>query len=152
WAGNIAVHVISLSFIERLNAHGFALPYHRAVKDVEGVGSDGELRKTKGLKFESFVFDAIPLAERISCMEVVREEEFSPVKNKEGMDSPKTAREAMVNLHRKWLEGAGVEVAPGAKVEISPLFAADKEELGKKVQGKRLKVKEDLYLDETFKI
>ena len=151
WAGNIAVHVISLSFIERLNRHGFALPYHRAVKDVEGVGNDGKPWKTKGLKFESFVFDAIPLAERTSCMEVVREEEFSPVKNKEGMDSPKTAREAMVNLHRKWLEEAGVEVAPGAKVEISPLFAVDKEELGKKVQGKRLKVKEDLYLDETSK-
>jgi UDP-N-acetylglucosamine/UDP-N-acetylgalactosamine diphosphorylase len=149
WAGNIAVHAISLSFIERLNAHGFALPYHRAVKEVEGVGGDGKPRKTKGLKFESFVFDAIPLAERTSCMEVVREEEFSPVKNKEGMDSPETARKAMVDLHRKWLEGAGVEVAPGTKVEISPLFAVDKEEIGKKVQGKKLKVREDLYLDET---
>jgi len=151
WAGNIAVHVISLSFIERLNRNGFALPYHRAIKDVEGIGKGGKTERTKGLKFESFVFDAIPLAEQTSCMEVAREEEFSPVKNKEGMDSAETAQKAMLDLHRRWLQEAGVEVAPGAKVEISPLFALDKEELGKKVQGKRLKVKEDLYLDETSK-
>jgi UDP-N-acetylglucosamine/UDP-N-acetylgalactosamine diphosphorylase len=150
WAGNIAVHVISLPFIERLNRHGFALPYHRAVKDVEGVGAEGKPEKMKGLKFESFVFDAIPLAGRTSCMEVVREEEFAPVKNRAGADSPETARQAMVRLHRKWLEEAGAEIAPGAKVEISPLFALDKEELGEKVKGKRLRVKEDLYLDETF--
>jgi UDP-N-acetylglucosamine/UDP-N-acetylgalactosamine diphosphorylase len=152
WAGNIAVHVISLSFIERLNLNGFALPYHRAIKDVEGIGKGGKTERTKGLKFESFVFDAIPLAERTSCMEVAREEEFSPVKNKEGMDSPETARQAMVDLHRKWLKDAGAEVAPGAKVEISPLFALNKEELREKLQGKRLKIEKDLYLDETFKV
>ena len=146
WAGNIAVHVLSLPFVERLNRHGFALPYHRAIKDVEGVGRDGKPERTRGLKFESFVFDAIPLAERTSCMEVVREEEFSPVKNREGMDSPETARQAMVDLHRKWLEEAGIEVAPGVKVEISPLFAIDKEELREKVQGKGVKIEKDLYL------
>jgi UDP-N-acetylglucosamine/UDP-N-acetylgalactosamine diphosphorylase len=149
WAGNIAVHVLSLSFIERLNRRGFALPYHRAVKEVEAIGRDGRPEKTKGLKFESFVFDAIPLAERSCCLEALREEEFAPVKNREGADSPETAREAMVNLHRRWLAEAGVEVAPEATVEISPLFALDKEELGRKVKGKRLKIKDDLYLDET---
>ena len=152
WAGNIAVHVISLPLIERLNRHGFALPYHRAIKDVEWISRDGKPERTKGLKFESFVFDAIPLAERTSCMEVAREEEFSPVKNKEGMDSPKTAQKAMVDLHRRWLGEAGVEVAPDAKVEISPLFALNKEELREKLQGKRLKIEKDLYLDETFKV
>ena len=119
WAGNIAVHAISLAFIERLNHHGFALPYHRAVKDVEGIGKEGKVARIKGWKFETFVFDAIPLAKRTSCLEVTREEEFSPVKNKEGIDSPETARMAMANLHRQWLEEAGAELAPDAKVEIS---------------------------------
>jgi len=149
WAGNIAIHVISLDFIDRLNRKGFALPYHRAVKDVEGLGEDGKSKKTKGLKFESFVFDAIPLAERTSCMEVSREEEFSPVKNREGMDSPDTACQAMISLHRRWCEEAGAEVAPGAKVEISPLFALGKEEMKKKLAGKRLKIEKDFYLDEN---
>jgi UDP-N-acetylglucosamine/UDP-N-acetylgalactosamine diphosphorylase len=85
-------------------------------------------------------------------MEVVREEEFSPVKNREGMDSPETARQAMINLHRKWLEEAGVEVSPGVEVEISPLFALNEEELKKKLGGKRLKAERDLYLDEKSKL
>jgi len=44
-----------------------------------------------------------------------------------------------------------LEVAPGAKVEISPLFALDKEELKNKLEGKRLKVENDFYLDERSK-
>ena len=150
WAGNIAVHVISLTFIERLNYHGFGLPYHRAVKNVEGIGKEGTVERTKGWKFETFVFDAIPLAKRTCCLEVIREEEFSPLKNKEGIDSPETARMAMADLHRQWLEEAGVKIAPDAKVEISPLYALDKEELKEKVKGQRLKVTKDLYMDSSF--
>jgi hypothetical protein len=37
-------------------------------------------------------------------MEVAREEEFAPVKNKEGPDSPDTARQALIDLHRSWLK------------------------------------------------
>lgn len=145
WAGNIAIHMISLSFVDRLNRQGFALPYHRAVKEVEGLGPGGRKEKTAGLKFESFVFDSIPLARRSCCMEVVREEEFAPVKNQTGIDSPDTARQAMSNLFRNWLEEAGVQVAPGAQVEISPLFALDREKLIEKLRGKKVVVGEDTY-------
>lgn len=71
WAGNTAIHVISLPFIHRLNQHGFALPYHRAVKEVEGRGRDGLGAKMTGWKFETFMFDAIPLARKACCMEVI---------------------------------------------------------------------------------
>jgi UDP-N-acetylglucosamine/UDP-N-acetylgalactosamine diphosphorylase len=147
WAGNIAIHMISLSFVERLNRQGFALPYHRAVKEVEGLGLDGEASKMKGWKFETFVFDAIPLAQKSCCVEVVREEEFSPVKNDTGIDSPETARRAMTNLFRNWLAEAGAEVAAEARVEISPLFALDKEELIDKLKGKKVAVKGDRYFE-----
>ena len=62
-------------------------------------------------------------------MEIAREEEFAPVKNKDGSDSPETARSAMVDLYRSWLKKAGVHVAPEAAIEISPLFALDEDEL-----------------------
>jgi UDP-N-acetylglucosamine/UDP-N-acetylgalactosamine diphosphorylase len=145
WAGNTAIHVISLTFVKRLNERGFALPYHRAVKSVEGLGRDGRMTTMPAWKFESFVFDAIPLAERTCCMEVIREEEFAPVKNQEGIDSPDTARRAMNSQHRSWLTQAGAEVSPDARVEISPLFALGKEELVDKLKGKKLVIRKDRY-------
>jgi len=145
WAGNMAIHMISLSFVDRLNRRGFALPYHRAVKEVEGLDPAGRNEKMAGLKFETFVFDSIPLAQKACCMEVVREEEFAPVKNQTGIDSPETARQAMNSLFRRWLTEAGGEVAPNVQVEISPLFALDQEELAEKLKGKKVVVGEDTY-------
>ncbi|MBC7817127.1 MAG: UDPGP type 1 family protein, partial [Planctomycetaceae bacterium] len=59
---------------------------------------------------------------------------FAPVKNPDSMtaDTPATARAAMVKLHTAWLRQAGTEVAPGVNVEISPLFALNKSDLGDK--------------------
>ena len=147
WAGNIAIHMISLSFVERLNREGFALPYHRAVKEVEGLGPDGRGVKMTAWKFETFVFDSIPLAQKSCCVEVTREEEFAPVKNQTGIDSPETARRAMNQLYRSWLQEAGVEVHPEAQVEISPLFALDKEELLAKLKGKKPVIRRDHYFE-----
>lgn len=146
WAGNTAMHVISLSFIEKLNQCGFALPYHRAVKDVYGWGPEGKLRKRPGWKFETFVFDALPLAQKSCALEVKREEEFAPVKNKEGADSPKTARAALNDLYRRWLAEAGAEIAPEIQIEISPLFALEKDDLLNRLKGKKLILKENTYL------
>jgi UDP-N-acetylglucosamine/UDP-N-acetylgalactosamine diphosphorylase len=149
WPGNIAVHVISLSFIQRLNLRGFALPYHLAVKDVEVLLPDGKGKKMTGWKFETFVFDAIPFARKTCCLEVLREEEFAPVKNPKGSDSPETARAALSNLHRSWLKEAGAELAPKAQVEISPLCAMDEKELIKKLKGQKLVISEDTYIDDS---
>ena len=127
WGGNTGIHILDVSFIKRLNSHGFALPYHRALKPIETMSPEGGLTMIEGWKFETFVFDAIPLARKTCCMEVKREEEFSPVKNSEGSDSPRTARAAMSNLFRAWLDEAGIPTSPHVPVEVSPLFAHDKE-------------------------
>ncbi|OPY74527.1 MAG: putative uridylyltransferase [Syntrophorhabdus sp. PtaU1.Bin050] len=147
WAGNTAIHVFNLAFVSRLNDHGFALPYHCANKTVDNLRPDGTTGPLDVWKFETFVFDAIPLAERTCCMEVDRREEFSPVKNKTGPDSPTTARRAMIRLHRGWVEDAGISLPSKIKVEISPLFALDKEDLAGKLKGKTLSLQKDMYLD-----
>jgi UDP-N-acetylglucosamine/UDP-N-acetylgalactosamine diphosphorylase len=145
WGGNTAIHALDLSFVKRLNQHGFGLPYHRAHKAVDSLGPAGGTLKVDGWKFETFVFDAIPMAQRTCCMEVIREEEFSPVKNGEGVDSPVTARSAMSSLFRKWLEEAGAEIAANVMVEISPLFAIDSEALAGKLDGKKISIVQDTY-------
>ena len=148
WAGNTAIHIFSLPFIKRINDHGFALPYHCAIKNTDLTDRNGKPARLDVWKFETFVFDAIPMAERACCMEIAREEEFAPIKNKDGADSPETARSAMIDLCRSWLREEGVIVTPNAVIEISPLFALDKAELGSKLPNKDLIIETNRYFGE----
>ncbi len=132
WAGNEAVHVFRVDFVERITAGGLQLPFHVADKSVPCLDIDGQPHTptTKnGRKFETFIFDALALAEHTAILEVRREEDFAPVKNAEGEDSPATAQQMLCNLFGEWLEACGVSVPLGdhgqvnGRVEISPLTA-----------------------------
>ncbi|MDP2924360.1 MAG: UTP--glucose-1-phosphate uridylyltransferase [Candidatus Omnitrophota bacterium] len=147
WAGNTAIHMISLVFVQRLKEHGFSLPYHQAIKMVNSFGAQGEIAEIKGWKFETFIFDAIPLAKNTCCMEISREEEFAPLKNNHGDDSPETVRKILSNMYKNWLNDAGIKVEPQIKVEISPLFALSKEELHSKIKGGSIRGDKDIYLE-----
>lgn len=143
WAGSVAIHVLSVDFIAKLNRGGFQLPFHRAEKSVPHVDTSGEPRQPEGkngVKFETFVFDALEAASRSVTVEARREEEFSPVKNAEGEDSPGTARRDLTEQALRWLEACGAEIEREADgsfrghVEISPLTALDREELARHVR------------------
>jgi len=41
-------------------------------------------------------------------LEVDRDEEFAPVKNATGADSPESAKMLISRLHQKWLRAVGV--------------------------------------------
>jgi UDP-N-acetylglucosamine/UDP-N-acetylgalactosamine diphosphorylase len=133
-AGSIAVHVLAREFVERLTQGSFALPFHLARKEIAAWSPGGEVR-LPGLKYESFVFDALPLARRTCIVEVDREVEFSPIKNQSGEDSAESAMRDQVRLWARWLEAAGRPVPEGPDggprhpIEISPLWADDPEEL-----------------------
>ena len=62
------------------------------------------------MKFELFYFDVFEEAERFGLFETLRSDEFAPVKNANGDDSPASARELLRNLHLKWIKNAGIEV------------------------------------------
>ena len=147
WAGNTAIHIFSLSFIRELNRDGFALPYHCAKKSAYIISSDWEPASIDVWKFETFAFDAIPLARTTCCVEIKREDEFAPVKNKEGDDSPDTARAALNALHRDWLMRAGIAIPDGTRLEISPLFALNPTDVAVKLKGKKLSINGDVYLE-----
>ena len=128
-AGNIAVHAISRGFVERLNEGSFGLPFHVARKEIPTVDAGGQPTKVDGIKFETFVFDGLPLANEILVMEVPRADEFSPIKNQEGQDSAESSRIDQIDQFARWLEAAGGHVPRGEDgsplhaIEISPLFA-----------------------------
>ena len=80
------------------------LPYHEAFKKANYINSKGELvtaEKPNAYKFETFIFDAFQSMESMAVMRVKREEEFAPVKNAEGIDSPETARQLYINFNKK---------------------------------------------------
>ena len=143
--GSIAIHVLDVAFARRMASAD--LPFHMARKRIVHLGEDGRLvdpKEPNGIKFERFVFDGIPFAKNPLVMEVLREDEFAPVKNFEGEDSPETARAAMVAQHRRWLQAARDGVPDDLEVEIGPLFALDADELKAKAAG--LELGDRLYL------
>ncbi|TVY05511.1 UTP--glucose-1-phosphate uridylyltransferase [Paenibacillus cremeus] len=124
--GNISIHLFRRDFIEQQAETG--VPYHKAHKKIKYIDNSGDLVQPEApnaYKFERFIFDFFPLAEQMTVLNMKREEEFAPVKNKEGVDSPATARELVLELHRQWLLAAGVspEALAGRQVEISPLVS-----------------------------
>jgi UDP-N-acetylglucosamine/UDP-N-acetylgalactosamine diphosphorylase len=133
WAGSIAVHCIEVAFVRELTEGGLRLPYHRALKRVAHVG-DADPDEPNAVKFETFLFDALPSAGRSVTVEARREDTFSPIKTAEGADSPATARRDLNRLYARWLEAAGAGVprtADGEPVdlEIDPRHALDAGEL-----------------------
>jgi UDP-N-acetylglucosamine/UDP-N-acetylgalactosamine diphosphorylase len=156
--GSIGIHALRVEFIEALNAGGaLKLPWHRAEKKVPFVDDAGNLIKPdrpNAVKLEQFVFDAIPLAKNAIVYTTERAEEFSPVKNAEGTDSPATSRRDQVRRHARWLQAVGVDIPykngePDVTIEISPLFAADRGQLARRdLSAVRVKPGQSLYLED----
>jgi UDP-N-acetylglucosamine/UDP-N-acetylgalactosamine diphosphorylase len=154
--GSIAIHIINRSFVERLNSEGFSLPLHRAVKKIPHIDAEGryvEPDEPNGVKLESFVFDALPLASKSIILETKRGEEFAPAKNRTGVDSAESAREMMVARAAAWLESAGVAIPRKADgsvdclIEIAPSFALGRDDVKAKVgQIPKIKRGDELYL------
>jgi UDP-N-acetylglucosamine/UDP-N-acetylgalactosamine diphosphorylase len=128
WAGNTAIHVFNREFLERIVHDAGGLPYHAARKKVSFIDETGNLvvpTEPNAIKFERFIFDVLPRAERALVVEADRAREFNPVKNESGPDSPESARQALCEIHRQWLRQAGAIVDDDAPVEISPLVALE---------------------------
>ena len=134
-AGSPAIHVISRSFVESLTSGGtLRLPWHRADKKIPYLDAAGELQQPSepnGVKLESFIFDALPLAEKVMILEGDRAEVFAPTKNATGVDSAESCREMITARNARRLALGGVEIprkADGtvdAVIEISPFMVLD---------------------------
>ena len=138
--GSIAIHVIGVEFVARLNGggashHDFSLPYHRAEKKVPCIdpetGAPINPDAPNAVKLETFVFDALPFAKQPLVFETDRVDEFAPIKNAEGNDSPESSARIQTERGVRWLESAGVVVprradgAPDCTLELSPLTQFD---------------------------
>ncbi len=138
--GSVAIHVFSLDFLRAESER--ELPVHVAHKKVPFCNADGKIvkpDKPNAFKFEKFIFDALPDAKVVVNYVFKREDEFSPVKNSSGADSPATAQADMIAKFARWLNAAGWKVPsdangkPKVKIEIDPCFALGPEDLKRKL-------------------
>jgi UDP-N-acetylglucosamine/UDP-N-acetylgalactosamine diphosphorylase len=151
--GSVAIHVFSVAFLKREATA--ALPLHTAFKKVPTVDAGGRTvtpTQPNAYKFEKFIFDVIPDAAVAINVEFERAQEFSPVKNATGSDSPATSQRDMVRKVAGWLEACGVVVPrnaegdPRHRIEIDPCFAMNEDELAQKL-GTGFSLDADLLLD-----
>lgn len=97
---HINCNMFNIDIIEKISKN--KLPYHCAHKKIEYLNKEGQVVKPEepnAYKFEAFIFDAFKMLDEIAIFRVKREEEFAPIKNAEGKDSPKTALELYKNFY-----------------------------------------------------
>ena len=98
---HIMCNLFTIDAVEKISKE--PLIYHSAFKKNSYVDENGkEIIPTEpnSYKFEAFIFDSFELFDDIAILRGKREDDFAPVKNKEGVDSPKTAKE----LYEKYWE------------------------------------------------
>ncbi|XP_039620278.1 UDP-N-acetylhexosamine pyrophosphorylase-like protein 1 [Polypterus senegalus] len=146
-AGNICNHFFTLHFLKSVSEKfKDKLKQHIAIKKVPYVDEDGNLvkpLKPNGIKMEKFVFDVFQFSKNFVAFEVLREEEFSPLKNADtaAQDNPTTARCALLCQHYRWALKGGARFTesenhnltenlslkahenPSGVIEISPLVS-----------------------------
>lgn len=130
-AGSIALHAITVAFVEKLNTRpsesggsgaSFALPWNRAEKKVAHIdletGEPVEPAEPNAVKLETFVFDALPMSDVSIVYETDRVDEFAPIKNAdaaegepENPDSPASSKRIQTERAARWLEKHKVRVA-----------------------------------------
>jgi UDP-N-acetylglucosamine/UDP-N-acetylgalactosamine diphosphorylase len=133
-AANIVNHYYSFRFLETIPKWAKTLSHHVARKkipyaDLE-TGETVKPTKPNGIKLEQFVFDVFPMLEmsKFACMEVRREDEFSPLKNARGTgeDDPDTSKHDIMAQGRRWLEAKNITITSEdskAGIEVSPLMS-----------------------------
>ena len=145
YAGNPAIHILSVDFVSRIHDRYESFPWHCAHKRIPYVNDDGilvEPRKPNGYKFETFVFDALRfIRHEPVALEIGRPGEYTPIKSFDGPNSVKRAWETMREYWAEWFQAAGHRVPRddrgnvAVQIEVSPQFALSKQEFLTKTNG-----------------
>ena len=91
---HIMCNLFTIEAIEKISKE--PLIYHSAKKKNTYLDENGNEiipKEPNSYKFEAFIFDAFEFFDDIAILRGKREDDFAPVKNKEGVDSPRTAKE-----------------------------------------------------------
>ncbi len=99
---HIMCNLYSIKAIEKIASKN--LPYHSAHKKASYMMENGEIftaTEPNAYKYEAFIFDGFNFFDNMTVLRGKREEDFAPIKNKEGNDSPETAIKLYNNKYNK---------------------------------------------------
>ena len=143
---NAIFHLYNIKGLEKVSE--LSLPYHTAVKKAKYIDENGKLvegTKPNAYKFEMFIFDSYEMFDDVVVLRVKREEEFAPIKNAEGQDSPETARK----LYKDYLNK--VEYTNKFKEwSTSPVFDQETRQELLTIAGDEEEIKDRFYKDLEF--
>lgn len=134
--GNAIFHLYNIKGLEKVSE--ISLPYHIAFKKASYLDENGKMvvgKKPNAYKFEMFIFDSYEIFDDVVVLRIKREEEFAPIKNAEGQDSPETARKLYkdymnkVEYMKKYQEWSTSSVFDEATRKELLLIAGDEEEI-----------------------
>lgn len=126
-AGNICNHFFTAQFLKNVvYDYETGMRHHVAKKKIPHCNAQGQTvkpDKPNGIKMEKFVFDVFQFSNTLAVWEVIREDEFSPLKNGEGAekDTPSTCRHSLFSLHQRYLLHAGGQLVD-SEGELLPLI------------------------------
>ena len=143
---NAIFHLYNIKGLEKVSE--LSLPYHTAVKKANYMDSKGNIvkaEKPNAYKFEMFIFDSYEMFDDVVVLRVKREEEFAPIKNAEGSDSPETARKLYKDYQNK------VEYRRKYKDwSTNPLFDEETRKELLLIAGDEEEIKDRFYKDLEF--
>jgi len=129
---HVCMNMFSVDFLKKICRSKLnSLPYHIAKKKIPAVNDKGETETPNdinGWKMELFIFDVFEFAENMGAFEVLRHEEFSPLKNgpDSKQDSPVSCIKHLTQLHKQYIINAGATITnvnEDLPCEISPLVS-----------------------------
>lgn len=99
---HVLLNLFNIETLEKIKES--KLPYHTAYKKANYTNEDGKViipNEPNAYKFEAFLFDAFSLLPEVGLLRGIREDEFAPVKNAIGNDSPETARKLYIDFMKR---------------------------------------------------
>lgn len=99
---HVLLNLFNIETLEKIKES--KLPYHSAHKKANYTNEAGKViipNEPNAYKFEAFLFDAFSLLPEVGLLRGIREDEFAPVKNAVGNDSPETARKLYIDFMKR---------------------------------------------------
>lgn len=98
---NISLFCFSMDFIDEAAKRQRDMPLHSALKTAKASDSAAAIHKVAAWKFETFIFDILSFAKKISVILYPREDCFAPLKNLAGDDTIADVKHALQDYDAK---------------------------------------------------